>query len=228
MLRVNVALDPSKTGREAEVLESNLRKLIIGQDEAIQQIVNIYQMHLTGMTPPGRPIASFLFLGPTGSGKTRIVEATAEALVKNPAEARMMIESRLQARVPVKAGPRTIAVTFLQKDQAEDDYILEPFIRTTLDPVNEAGLPHVDQVVISGPYNATGPGDTPSRRKIFACHPANASEEVGCARKILSSLAKHAYRRPITPTDMETLLSFYQSGRNQGGSFDAASSGRCD
>ena len=56
MLRVNVPLDPSKTGREAEVLESNLRKLIIGQDEAIQQIVNIYQMHLTGMTPPGRPI----------------------------------------------------------------------------------------------------------------------------------------------------------------------------
>jgi ATP-dependent Clp protease ATP-binding subunit ClpA len=83
MLRVNVPLDPSKTGREAEVLESNLRKLIIGQDEAIQQIVNIYQMHLTGMTPPGRPIGNFLFLGPTGSGKTRIVEATAESLLKN-------------------------------------------------------------------------------------------------------------------------------------------------
>src|SRR6201984_1800756 len=83
MLRVNVPLDPSKTGREAEVLESNLRKLIIGQDEAIQQIVNIYQMYLTGMTPPGRPIGNFLFLGPTGSGKTRIVEATAESLVKN-------------------------------------------------------------------------------------------------------------------------------------------------
>ena len=83
MLRVNVPLDPSKTGREAEVLESNLRKLIIGQDEAIQQIVNIYQMHLTGMSAPGRPIGNFLFLGPTGSGKTRIVEATAESLVKN-------------------------------------------------------------------------------------------------------------------------------------------------
>ena len=84
MLRVNVPLDPSRTGREAEVLESSLRKLIVGQDEAIQQIVNIYQMHLTGMTAPGRPIGNFLFLGPTGSGKTRIVEATAEALVNNP------------------------------------------------------------------------------------------------------------------------------------------------
>jgi Protein of unknown function (DUF1592)/Protein of unknown function (DUF1588)/Protein of unknown function (DUF1587)/Protein of unknown function (DUF1585)/Protein of unknown function (DUF1595)/Cytochrome C oxidase, cbb3-type, subunit III len=144
-----------------------------------------------------------------------------EALVKNPAEARMMIESRLQAKVPVKAGPRTVGVTFLQKDQAEDDYILEPFIRTTLDPVNEAGLPHVDQVVISGPYNATGPGDTPSRHKIFVCQPANRSEEVGCAKKILSALAKHAYRRPVTPTDLETLLSFYQAGRNQGETFDA-------
>jgi hypothetical protein len=144
-----------------------------------------------------------------------------EALVKNPAEARMMIEARLQARIPVKAGPRTVAVTFLQKDAAEDDYILEPFLRTTLDPVNEAGLPHIDQVVIAGPYNATGPGDTPSRRKIFVCRPANAGEEVGCAKKILTALAHGAYRRPITPADTETLLSFYQSGKNQGGSFDA-------
>jgi hypothetical protein len=144
-----------------------------------------------------------------------------EALVKNPAEARIMIEARLQARVPVKAGPRAVAVTFRQKDAAEDDYILEPFLRTTLDPVNEAGLPHIDEVVISGPYNPTGPGDTPSRRKIFSCMPANASEEVGCARKILTALARQAYRRPVAPNDMETLLSFYQSGRNQGGNFDA-------
>jgi hypothetical protein len=144
-----------------------------------------------------------------------------EALVKNPAEARMLIESRLQARIPVKAGPRTVAVTFRQHDAAEDDYILEPFLRTTLDPVNEAGLPHIDQVVVSGPYNATGPGDTPSRRKIFVCHPANASEEVGCAKKILTALAREAYRRPITPADTETLLSFYQAGRNQAGNFDA-------
>src|SRR5206468_2266998 len=59
-------------------------KLIVGQDEAIDQIVNIYQMYQTGMTAPGRPIANFLFLGPTGSGKTRTVEALAEALVHNP------------------------------------------------------------------------------------------------------------------------------------------------
>jgi ATP-dependent Clp protease ATP-binding subunit ClpA len=82
--RLNVLLDPAQTGRDATQLESGLRKLIIGQDDAIQQIVNIYQMNLTGMNPPGRPIGNFLFLGPTGSGKTRIVEATAETLLKNP------------------------------------------------------------------------------------------------------------------------------------------------
>jgi len=84
MSRVNVPLDPTRTGRDAEALEGSLRRMIVGQDEAIQQIVNIYQMNLTGMTPSNRPIGNFLFLGPTGSGKTRIVEATAEALVRNP------------------------------------------------------------------------------------------------------------------------------------------------
>src|SRR5580765_8214711 len=84
MVRLNIPLDPGKTGRDATTLETGLRRMIIGQDEAIQQIVNIYQMHLTGLNPPGRPIGNFLFLGPTGSGKTRIVEATAEILMKNP------------------------------------------------------------------------------------------------------------------------------------------------
>jgi ATP-dependent Clp protease ATP-binding subunit ClpA len=74
-------LDPQRTGREAERLEAGLRRLIVGQDEAIQQIVNIFQMYLTGMSPPGRPAGVLLFLGPTGSGKTRIVEATAELLL---------------------------------------------------------------------------------------------------------------------------------------------------
>jgi ATP-dependent Clp protease ATP-binding subunit ClpA len=83
MERINIPLDPEKTGRDAQTLELGLRRMIVGQEEAIQQIVSIYQMHLTGLNPPGRPIGNFLFLGPTGSGKTRIVEATAEALLKN-------------------------------------------------------------------------------------------------------------------------------------------------
>ncbi|HVP48560.1 MAG TPA: AAA family ATPase [Bryobacteraceae bacterium] len=89
MVRLNRKLDPTRTGQEAEKLYTDLHKRIVGQNEAIDQIVNIYQMYLAGMNGPGRPIGNFLFLGPTGSGKTRLVEATAESLV---GDARAMIK----------------------------------------------------------------------------------------------------------------------------------------
>src|SRR6266404_5161934 len=76
-------LDPTKTGRQAEDLEAQLRHLIVGQEEAIHQIVRAYQTHVAGLSPVGRPIGNFLFLGPTGSGKTRMVEATAQSLVND-------------------------------------------------------------------------------------------------------------------------------------------------
>ncbi len=77
-------LDSTRMGRQAMDLENRLRHLVIGQEEAIHQIVRAYQTHLAGLSPVGRPIGNFLFLGPTGSGKTRIVEATAETLLNNP------------------------------------------------------------------------------------------------------------------------------------------------
>src|SRR5690348_14434412 len=83
MLRL-AFLDPTRTGRQAEDLEKKLHQLVVGQDEAIHQIVKAYQTHLAGLSPVGRPVGNFLFLGPTGSGKTRIVEATAESLLKDP------------------------------------------------------------------------------------------------------------------------------------------------
>src|SRR5689334_1694903 len=76
-------LDPNKIGRQAEDLENQLNRFVVGQDEAIHHIVRAYQTDLAGLSPAGRPIGNFLFLGPTGSGKTRIVEATAESLLKN-------------------------------------------------------------------------------------------------------------------------------------------------
>jgi len=81
MGRLNRQLNPAQTGREAEALEVGLRKRVVGQDEAVEQIISVYQTHLAGMCAPGRPIGNLLFLGPTGSGKTRLVEATAESLV---------------------------------------------------------------------------------------------------------------------------------------------------
>src|SRR5947207_3351009 len=76
-------LDPNKTGRQAADLENQLHHLVVGQEEAIHEIVRAYQTHIAGLSPVGRPIGNFRFLGPTGSGKTRIVEATAESLLKN-------------------------------------------------------------------------------------------------------------------------------------------------
>src|SRR5580658_437175 len=81
MAGLRMLLDPGKTGTEALVLEENLRKRVVGQDHAIREIVDVYQTFVAGMSSPGRPAGSLLFLGPTGSGKTRTVEAVAEALV---------------------------------------------------------------------------------------------------------------------------------------------------
>ncbi|HTS29550.1 MAG TPA: AAA family ATPase [Bryobacteraceae bacterium] len=80
MAALKMALDPTRVGREAEKLEGDLHQKIVGQDSAIRQITGIYQTYVAGMCTPGRPIGSLLFLGPTGSGKTRTVEAVAESL----------------------------------------------------------------------------------------------------------------------------------------------------
>jgi len=84
MAGLKMLLDPTKMGREAEKLESDLQKRIVGQDEAIRQIIDMYQTYVAGMSSPGKPVGSLLFLGPTGSGKTRTVEAVAESLVGDP------------------------------------------------------------------------------------------------------------------------------------------------
>jgi len=77
---LNTALDPSRRSTDAQEFETALRRRIVGQDAAIEKVTEIYQMFLAGLNAPGRPVGNLLFLGPTGSGKTRVVEAMAEAL----------------------------------------------------------------------------------------------------------------------------------------------------
>ncbi len=81
---LNTALDPNRRSTDAQDFENSLRRKIVGQEQAIEKVVEIYQMFLAGLNPPGRPVGNLLFLGPTGSGKTRVVEATAEALFGDP------------------------------------------------------------------------------------------------------------------------------------------------
>ena len=132
------------------------------------------------------------------------------------------IDNRLTVRVPVKAGPREVSATFLTaiESEAQDDNVLKPFIRSNYDVLDYRGEPVVDRITIEGPLTSTGPGDTPSRRRIFTCRPANGTDEIPCAKKIISTLARRAYRRPVNDNDLETLIGFYQLGRNGGGNFD--------
>jgi hypothetical protein len=126
------------------------------------------------------------------------------------------IEARLQVRVPAKAGPRAVGVTFLQKTAAQRGNHLQPFLRTTLIATDHTGLPHIESFSVTGPFNATGPGDTPSRRRIFTCRPAASAGEEPCAETIVTTLARRAFRRPVTRQEVDRLMAFYRSG----GSFE--------
>ncbi len=121
-------------------------------------------------------------------------------------------ERRSGARVKLKAGPREIGVAFLDMP-GENTLRLQPFIRSSNDTLDPTGHAHIDTFTVTGPFNPTGPGDTPSRRRIFTCTPKTAAEEEPCARKILSTLVHRAYRGLDTAADLSRLMDFYKTGR---------------
>jgi len=130
---------------------------------------------------------------------------------------------RATPRIPVKAGLHTVGVTFLATNDLPATELNKPFQRTMNTPGSIPGFlfyPHVGQVWIEGPYSPKGASDTASRQKIFVCRPASAREEGACADRIISTLVKHAFRRPSTPADVESLTKFYLAGRAEGGNFE--------
>jgi len=129
------------------------------------------------------------------------------------------LAERLQVRVKVKAGQRPVGAAFLMKNAAQGANRLQNFERSTLIATDHLGLPHVENFTITGPFNATGVSDTSSRRRLFVCRPSRAAEESACAKRIISTLARRAYRRPVTESDVTSLMSFYGAGRREG-SFD--------
>src|SRR5712691_8497624 len=129
------------------------------------------------------------------------------------------LRDKNEVRVNVKAGLRTVGAAFLATTYVPNVDLNRHYQRSILDDNLVDGFtftPQVSSVTISGPSNGTRPKDTPSRNKILVCHPVNSSEELPCARKILTGLARQAYRRPVKDADTEKLLSFYQTGRNTG------------
>jgi hypothetical protein len=131
----------------------------------------------------------------------------------------------LEVRLPIKAGPQTIAVTFIKKTAAAVDDLIQRFDATTGDlqtgvQFGYTTVPHLSTVEILGPYNVTGPGNTPSRAKVFVCKPLSASDEPACARNIVAALARRAFRRPVADADIAPVMAFYKTGREGGASFD--------
>ncbi len=111
----------------------------------------------------------------------------------------------VEARIPAQAGMRWVGVSFL-KDTTKHE-----------GPGRASPEGRVDWVSIEGPYDASGLGDTPSRNRIFVCHPTGGEDEGICARQILSTLARRAFRRPVSEDDIQRLLGLYNSGRNEAG-----------
>jgi mono/diheme cytochrome c family protein len=127
-------------------------------------------------------------------------------------------------RIHAKAGPHRIGITFLEKTAAESDEILSGFVPVAgmAVPINGNSTgPRISTVEVRGPVAAKGVSDTPSRRKIFICQPKAPSQEQACAEKILTNIARKAYRRPVGAEDLHAPLTLYKQGRKAGGDFDA-------
>ncbi len=151
----------------------------------------------------------------TAGGKDDFVK-----MAQNPGDFGIALDRRLTVRLPIKAGPHSIAAAVILRSHAEKDDLIKPFLRTTVDGEDITGDPSVDRMSVEGPFTATGPGETPARKRVFICEPASADQELPCARKIISALLRRAYRRPLNDSDLETPLSFYQHQRNEKGRFD--------
>ena len=123
----------------------------------------------------------------------------------------------LVVEASVKAGPRVIGATF-PREHWEDEGVLQPRQHGFALAVNDMPdtNPRVASIEITGPLTDDGPGDTPSRRRILTCRPVTPADESDCATEILSTLARRAYRRPVTDGDVGTLLEFYEAGRQEG------------
>ena len=146
----------------------------------------------------------------------------------------MDADDELVARVAVRAGTRDVGAVFLRRTLAPEGLTprrvpVSSFILSAAKDPPASERMAIDQLVVDGPYGAAGPGDTASRRRIFACRPdettpsggdardGTGAVEAACARRILGALARRAYRRPATEADVATLMDFYAAGRAEGG-----------
>ena len=149
------------------------------------------------------------------SKEPKCIKAT--YIVLRSSEYERTADAALEVRFAAKAGPRIVGIAFARRNEVKEGAGPERL------PAgggahyrSETAAMSLDSVDLEGPFNATGPGDTPSRRKILICRPVGPSTEEPCAKNILTTLARRAYRRPVTDRDVERLLRFYRTGRSNG------------
>ncbi len=139
------------------------------------------------------------------------------ALMRNITEAQLAVEARSSTRIPLSAGPHDISVGFVYRGAVQGSTRLQQFVRSSQDNLDATGHPHIETFTITGPFKPTGSGQTPSRKKIFVCHPAKPADEPACARTILSQLAHRAYRGTESPQDLDRLMESFTAGRADNG-----------
>jgi mono/diheme cytochrome c family protein len=127
------------------------------------------------------------------------------------------VDAKLKIRIPVTAGPHKLGVTFLKNPSELLETKRQPYNAHFNMHRHPRITPAIYQISINGPYASSGPGNTPSRRRIFVSQPTKPSEEENCAHRILSTLMRRAYRRPITDEDLEKPMEFYRKARAEEG-----------
>jgi hypothetical protein len=176
---------------------------------ATEDIPRFEETHRLEVSLDGQPLQVFTLAGEKAPEGKRVDQYQ---------QNRRTLDAGWKVQAPIKAGDRDVAVAFIKKSSVVPETVRLPFLR----PYAGAGgdlryEPYLSSVTISGPFKASGPGDTLSRRQVFTCHPATADNGAACAMTILSNLARRAFRRPVTDADVKPFLAFYDSGRADGG-----------
>jgi hypothetical protein len=190
------------------------------QREAREYIRGLAEAHQLEVRLDGERIGLFKVGGETKGKSSGIFSSGHLGDSAQEEYERITGEEGLEVHFPAKAGTRVLAVSFW-KESAAPEGPLQPVLSQTEFAQYKGGLIAVGSVTVDGPYNTTGVGETPSRRRIFICRPSGRDDEQACAEKILSTLARRAYRRPVTHQEVETLVGFFKTSRKTG-NFDAA------
>src|SRR4029453_6016519 len=186
--------------------------LKLGRGFSGNQVVGLTEPHDMRITVDGESIKRFTVEPP------RRVRGSAFTAQVDPYGVEDAADSHLHVRAPVKAGPHMIGATFISKGDRLSEKQRQPFLRVHVAVgEDQRTQPTLYSVSVIGPYDVSGQGDSPSRRRIFSCRPTTPANEAACARRIISTLARRAYRRPVANADLQVLLGFYNEGRQAGG-----------